>query len=69
MLVVAHGNSLRALRKHIDGKRRGDRRPRDPTGFPFLYEFDGSLGVVSKGYLGDPDAAQVAAEAVRRQTG
>jgi 2,3-bisphosphoglycerate-dependent phosphoglycerate mutase len=70
VLVVAHGNSLRALRKHIDGQ--SDEEIVDleiPTGFPFLYEFDDGLAVVSKGYLGDPEAAKVAAEAVRRQAG
>ena len=40
-----------------------------PTGIPFLYRFDDELTVVSKDYLGDPEAARVAAEAVRRQAG
>jgi len=70
VLVVAHGNSLRALRKHIDGT--GDDEIVDleiPTGFPFVYELGDDLSVRSSGYLGDPDAAEAAAEAVRRQAG
>ncbi len=70
VLVVAHGNSLRALRKHIEGI--GDDAIVDleiPTGIPFVYELDNHLGVVSSGFLGDPDAARAAAEAVRHQAG
>ncbi len=70
VLVVAHGNSLRALRKHIDGISDEEIVGLEiPTGFPYLYEFDDQLSVVSKDYLGDPEAARVAAEAVRRQAG
>ncbi len=70
VLVVAHGNSLRALRKHLDGT--GDEEIvglEIPTGIPFLYELGDDLSVVSKAYLGDPEAAEAAAEAVRRQAG
>jgi len=68
VLVVAHGNSLRALRKHIDGI--GDDEIVDleiPTGIPFRYELADDLTVVSKGYLGDPEAARAAAERVSRE--
>lgn len=70
VLVVAHGNSLRALRKHID--EIGDDAIVDleiPTGIPFLYRMADDLSVVSSGYLGDPEAARAAAEAVGRQAG
>ena len=70
VLVVAHGNSLRALRKHIDGI--GDDEIVDleiPTGIPFCYHLADDLAVVSKGYLGDPEAARAAAEEVSRQAG
>jgi 2,3-bisphosphoglycerate-dependent phosphoglycerate mutase len=70
VLVVAHGNSLRALRKHLDGV--GDDeivKLEIPTGIPFVYEFDDDLHVASKRYLGDPEAARAAAEAVRQQAG
>ena len=62
---MAHGNSLRALRKHIDGI--GDDEIVDldiPTGIPFLYELADDLSVESGSYLGDPEAARAAAEAV-----
>jgi 2,3-bisphosphoglycerate-dependent phosphoglycerate mutase len=70
VLVVAHGNSLRALRKHIDGIPDDEISGLEiPTGIPFLYQLDDDLSVVSSGYLGDPGAAEAAAEAVRRQAG
>jgi 2,3-bisphosphoglycerate-dependent phosphoglycerate mutase len=70
VLVVAHGNSLRALRKHIEGI--GDDAIVDleiPTGIPYRYVFDDDLAVVTHGFLGDAEAAAAAAEAVRRQAG
>jgi 2,3-bisphosphoglycerate-dependent phosphoglycerate mutase len=70
VLVVAHGNSLRALRKHIDGIGDDEIVGLDiPTGIPYLYHLADDLSVVSGGYLGDPAAAAAAAEAVRRQAG
>jgi|ERR1700722_14903160 2,3-bisphosphoglycerate-dependent phosphoglycerate mutase len=68
-LVVAHGNSLRALVKHLDGISDEDISGLDiPTGIPLLYELDAEFKPVTKGgqYL-DPEAAAVAAEAVRNQ--
>ena len=70
VLVVAHGNSLRALRKHIEGIGDDDIVDLEiPTGIPYRYVFDGELGVVSHGFLGDAATAEAAAEAVRRQAG
>jgi 2,3-bisphosphoglycerate-dependent phosphoglycerate mutase len=69
-LVVAHGNSLRALVKHLDGI--GDQEIIDlniPTGVPLLYDLDADLRPVSSRYLGDPEVAKAAAEAVARQAG
>lgn len=69
-LVVAHGNSLRALVKHLDGLT--DQEVVDlniPTGIPLVYELDDSLRAVGRRYLGDPEAAAAAAEAVARQAG
>lgn len=69
-LVVAHGNSLRALVKHLDGI--GDQEIIDlniPTGVPLLYDLDADLKPVSSRYLGDPEVAKAAAEAVARQAG
>jgi 2,3-bisphosphoglycerate-dependent phosphoglycerate mutase len=69
-LVVAHGNSIRALVKHLDGI--SDEEIVDlniPTGLPLVYELDDSFIPVSSRYLGDPEAAAAAAEAVARQAG
>lgn len=68
VLVVAHGNSLRALVKHLDGISDEDIAELNiPTGIPLLYRLDGSLKVLSSGYLGDASAAEAAAAAVARQ--
>jgi 2,3-bisphosphoglycerate-dependent phosphoglycerate mutase len=70
VLVAAHGNSLRALRKHLEGI--GDDAIVDleiPTGIPYRYVLGDDLSIVSHGFLGDPEAAAAAAEAVRRQAG
>jgi 2,3-bisphosphoglycerate-dependent phosphoglycerate mutase len=68
-LVVAHGNSLRALVKHLDGI--GDAQIAElniPTGIPLVYELDADFRPKLAGgrYL-DPEAAAAAAEAVRAQ--
>ncbi len=69
-LVVAHGNSLRALVKHLDGLTEEEVVSLNiPTGIPLVYEFDDELQPVSKRYLGDPEAAAAAAEAVAKQAG
>jgi 2,3-bisphosphoglycerate-dependent phosphoglycerate mutase len=68
VLVVAHGNSLRALVKHLEAISDGDIAELNiPTGVPRRYEFDSSLGVVSCGYLGDAEAIAHAAAAVAAQ--
>lgn len=69
-LVVAHGNSLRALVKHLDGLTDDEVVGLNiPTGIPLVYELDDDLQPVDKRYLGDPEAAKKAAEAVARQAG
>ena len=69
-LVVAHGNSIRALVKHLDGVSDEDIVDLNiPTGVPLLYELDDSFAPVSSRYLGDPEAARAAADAVARQAG
>lgn len=69
-LVVAHGNSLRALVKHLDGLTEEEVVSLNiPTGIPLVYELDEQLQPVSKRYLGDPEAAAAAAEAVAKQAG
>lgn len=70
VLVVAHGNSLRALRKHLEGIDDDEIVDLDvPTGFPFRYRMDNRLSIISSSYLGDAGAALAAAEAVGRQAG
>ncbi len=69
VLVVAHGNSLRALVKMLDRISESDIVELNiPTGIPILYELDAALAPVRHRYLGDPAAAAAAAEAVRRQS-
>ncbi len=71
LLIGAHGNSLRALVKHLDGIA-DDVIPglNIPTGIPLVYELDGDLRPVGPGrYLGDEAAARKAAEAVAKQAG
>jgi 2,3-bisphosphoglycerate-dependent phosphoglycerate mutase len=70
VLVVAHGNSLRALRKHLEGISDDDIVELEiPTGIPFRILLDTDLSVYSSGFLGDPAAAEAAAAAVGRQAG
>ncbi len=69
VLIAAHGNSLRGLVKQLDGLSDDEIVELNiPTGIPLAYRFDDGLKVLSKGYLGDPEAAKAAAEAVARQT-
>lgn len=69
-LVVAHGNSLRALVKHLDEISDVDIVDLNiPTGIPLVYELDDDLRPISSRYLGDEEAAQAAAEEVARQAG
>jgi 2,3-bisphosphoglycerate-dependent phosphoglycerate mutase len=69
VLVVAHGNSLRALRKHLEGIADAEISGLEiPTGIPYRCRLDDDLSVVSAEYLGDAEAALAAADAVRRQS-
>jgi 2,3-bisphosphoglycerate-dependent phosphoglycerate mutase len=68
VLVVAHGNSLRALVKYLDGISDQEIVELNiPTGIPLVYELNEALKPLRHYYLGDPDAARKAAEAVARQ--
>ena len=69
VLLAAHGNSLRALVKHLDNISDTDIAGLNiPTGIPLRYELDDQLKPVKAGgeYL-DPDAAKEAAAAVANQ--
>jgi 2,3-bisphosphoglycerate-dependent phosphoglycerate mutase len=69
VLVVAHGNSLRAMVKMLDGVPESDIAELNiPTGVPLLYELDAQLTPLGHRYLGDAQAIAAAADAVRRQT-
>jgi len=68
VMVVAHGNSLRAMVKMLDNVAESTIVELNiPTGVPLLYELDTQLGPISNRYLGDADAIRAAAEAVKHQ--
>lgn len=68
VLVTAHGNSLRALYKYLNQLSEQEiLEVNIPTGIPLLFELDDELKVQSYRYLGDPEAAKRAAEAVANQ--
>jgi 2,3-bisphosphoglycerate-dependent phosphoglycerate mutase len=69
VLIVAHGNSLRALIKMLDMRSEADIVEFNvPTGVPMLYELDQQLLPLSRRFLGDPAAIAAAQDAVKRQT-
>ena len=69
VIIAAHGNSLRALVKHLDQVSDQDILELNiPTGIPLVYELDETtLRPQRHFYLGDPEAAKKAAEAVAKQ--
>lgn len=77
VLITAHGNSLRALVKHLDNISEEDiLKLNIPTGVPLLYEFDADMNVIRSAaataplqgrYLGDADAVAARAAAVANQ--
>jgi 2,3-bisphosphoglycerate-dependent phosphoglycerate mutase len=71
VLIAAHGNSLRALVKHLEGIGDDDIVGLNiPTGAPLLYELDDALRPTAPGrYLGDPEEAARRAAAVASEAG
>ena len=70
VLVVAHGNSLRALRMMLEGlSPEAVTELEIPTGIPFRYRLADDFTVRTGTYLGDPEAAAAAAAAVGKQAG
>jgi 2,3-bisphosphoglycerate-dependent phosphoglycerate mutase len=70
VLVAAHGNSIRALRLHLESIPPAQIPSVEiPTGIPYVVSLDERLSVTATRYLGDPDVAAAAAEAVARQAG
>ncbi len=68
VLVVAHGNSLRAVVKMLDGMSETEIVEFNiPTGVPIVYEFADQLNSRGRRFLGDPAAIAAAQEAVRKQ--
>lgn len=68
VLICAHGNSLRALVKHLDNVSEEEIVELNiPTGIPLVYELDDDLKPIKHYYLGDAETAKKAAEAVARQ--
>jgi len=67
-IVVAHGNSLRALVKYLDNISDAEIPGLNiPTGIPLVYEFDDEMNPLTHYYLGDPEAVAKAAQAVANQ--
>ena len=68
VLIAAHGNSIRALVKYLDGISDADIVSLNiPNGIPLVYELDANLKPIKSYYLGDPEAAAKAAAAVANQ--
>ena len=68
VLIVAHGNSLRALVKFLDGMSDAEAvKLNIPTGIPLVYDLTDDLGPIRRRYLGDPEAIRKATEAVAGQ--
>ncbi len=68
VLIVAHGNSLRAMVKTFDNLSEEEIIAVNiPTGVPLVYEFDENFNVISKAYLGDQAAIQAKMDAVANQ--
>ncbi|KAG0674295.1 Phosphoglycerate mutase [Pichia californica] len=68
VLIAAHGNSLRALVKHLDNISQNDIAGLNiPTGIPLVYELDDNLRPIKPAYYLDPEAAAAGAAAVAAQ--
>jgi 2,3-bisphosphoglycerate-dependent phosphoglycerate mutase len=68
LLIVAHGNSIRALVKYLDHISDTEITELNiPTGLPLVYELDGNLDPMRHYYLGDPEEAAKKAAAVANQ--
>jgi len=68
VIIAAHGNSLRALVKYLDGFSEADILDLNiPTGIPLIYELDERMRPVTHRYLGDPEAIARATAAVAAQ--
>ncbi len=68
VLIVAHGNSLRALIQHLENlSPEAIMEVNMPTGIPLMYMLDENLKVISKKFIGDEAAVKAATDAVANQ--
>jgi len=68
IIIAAHGNSLRALVKHLDNISDEEiLKVNIPTGLPLVYDLDDSMKPLDRYYLGDPEKVKKAMEAVANQ--
>ena len=68
VLIAAHGNSIRALVKHLENLTEEEiLNVNIPTGVPLVYEFDSDFNVVKKYYLGDQDEIAKKIQSVSNQ--
>jgi len=68
VIIAAHGNSIRALVKYLDNVTDSEIVGLNiPTGIPLVYELEDDLKPIRNYYLGDPEAARKAAQAVADQ--
>jgi len=69
VIITAHGNSLRALVKYLDGvSDQQIVKLNIPTGIPLVYELDDNLKPIKHYYLGDPEVIKKAIDSVAKQT-
>ena len=69
VIIAAHGNSLRALVKYLDGvSDEAIVKLNIPTGIPLIYELDDGLKPIKHYYLGDPEVIKKAIDSVAKQT-
>ncbi len=70
VMIAAHGNSLRAIVKYLDGISEAEILELNiPTGLPLIYDLEPDLTVKSSRYLADEEAVKAAADAVASQAG
>ena len=68
VLIVAHGNSLRALMQHLENMSPDEIMGLNmPTGIPLFFDLDANFKVLKKEFIGDPEEVKVAMEAVANQ--
>ena len=68
VLIVAHGNSIRALMQHLENMSADEIMGVNmPTGIPMVYDLDANFKVLRKEFIGDPEEVRLAMEVVANQ--